>query len=478
MKVTVLHYHLRPGGVTTVIRQQIEASARDNDFLVITGEAPADDFPAEIQVIPSLGYDREDGDACEDPEGTADQIIQRITERWNDGCDLIHIHNPFLLKNRQLLTIIDQLKKKGVALFLQVHDFAEDGRPKNYFAEAPYPANCHIGVINSRDRLIVLDSGARNDGVHYIANAVTPFSRIPATAQQRSSDRIILYPVRAIRRKNIGEALLLSLFFENNEKLAITLPPNSPGDFPAYEGWKAFAEANGLNVEFEASKKLDFQTLVATADAMITTSITEGFGFSFLEPWTAGKPLCGRRLPAICADFENSGVVLDHLYDAIAVPTDWLGTRQLRNKLQAAVINSSRAFGNKTDNIALTDPILAMADAPAIDFGCLDEALQKQVIIRILHSDSDKSALVAENPFLAHLNRKHAEQVIYQNDRIVRSRFNLTTLAGRLEKTYDTVSRTPVAQRIDKCRLLEKFMSPNNFSLLKWGEYAEDIVHG
>ncbi|MDY6895211.1 MAG: hypothetical protein SVO01_07350 [Thermotogota bacterium] len=34
MKIAVLHYHLRPGGVTTVIRQQIEATADKNEFLI------------------------------------------------------------------------------------------------------------------------------------------------------------------------------------------------------------------------------------------------------------------------------------------------------------------------------------------------------------------------------------------------------------------------------------------------------------
>jgi hypothetical protein len=36
-----------------------------------------------------------------------------------------------------------------------------------------------------------------------------------------------LYPVRAIRRKNIGEALLASLFIPKGRTVAVTLPPTT-----------------------------------------------------------------------------------------------------------------------------------------------------------------------------------------------------------------------------------------------------------
>ncbi|MDY6904579.1 MAG: hypothetical protein SWH61_07830 [Thermodesulfobacteriota bacterium] len=483
MKVAVLHYHLRPGGVTTVIRQQIEATRNDNDFLVLTGENPVDDFPADVQIIPSLGYDREDTTACTSPEDTAGEIINRINRKWQHGCDLVHIHNPFLKKNRQFLKILNALGSRGMVLFLQAHDFAEDGRPNSYFAHDPYPENCHIGVINSRDHSILLDAGGKDAGVHKIANAVTPFPSTPTETEGDSAERIILYPVRAIRRKNIGEAILLSLFFGNNEKLAITLPPNSPGDLPAYEGWKSFVKNNRLNVEFEASSTRDFLNLVANAEAMITTSITEGFGFSFLEPWTAGKPLCGRRIPEICADFENAGIDLSHLYDTIDVPIAWFDKRDLRHKLRQAAMRSRSAFGISPAHSAESSsgrkfiaPFEAMAEADTIDFGFLDESLQKRVMQRLLNSPEDKSALVAQNPFLVHRNQRDAQRVIDQNNQAVLVRFNQSALANRLTKTYQTVTQTPVHQHIDKTRLFERFLTPSNFSLLKWGQYTEEAV--
>jgi hypothetical protein len=60
----------------------------------------------------------------------------------------------------QKIKILKSLQKRGVNLFLQIHDFAEDGRPFDYFADE-YPADCHNGVINQRDYEILLAAGLK-----------------------------------------------------------------------------------------------------------------------------------------------------------------------------------------------------------------------------------------------------------------------------------------------------------------------------
>ena len=57
MKITYIHYHLKTGGVTTVLKQQVEAVKNDVDLLVLTGEPSPDPFPAEVVCLPGLGYD-------------------------------------------------------------------------------------------------------------------------------------------------------------------------------------------------------------------------------------------------------------------------------------------------------------------------------------------------------------------------------------------------------------------------------------
>ena len=116
-------------------------------------------------------------------------------------------------------------QNRGIRLFLQIHDFAEDGRPHLYYP-GEYPADCHYGVINSRDYKILLNAGLEQKGLHKLFNMVNPFD---GTRQDRGEKNVVLYPVRAIRRKNIGEAILLSLFFKNGATLAITRATNHAG---------------------------------------------------------------------------------------------------------------------------------------------------------------------------------------------------------------------------------------------------------
>ncbi|MFP4446301.1 MAG: hypothetical protein ACLFPD_08660 [Desulfosudaceae bacterium] len=468
MRIAVIHYHLKPGGVTTVIRRQINAARGSTDYIVITGESGPENFPADTAVVPGLGYDEPNPAAGNAPGEVAAAILDVITARWPDGCDLVHIHNPLLAKNRRLLRIIRELQKKGLRLFLQVHDFAEDGRPRHYFAKDPYPADCHWGVINSRDRDILLAAGADPGGVHLVPNAVNPFEESAPPGGQKG---LALYPVRAIRRKNIGEALLLSLFFENIDQLAITLPPNSPADMPGYRSWQAFAANRDLPVIFEASTARDFHALVAAAACMISTSITEGFGFAFLEPWTAGKPLVGRKLPALCRDFESAGVDLAHLYTRLDIPTAWLPPGELAAKIDRAVTAACRAF-----NIPAEDKtrqwFTALADRDTVDFGLLDESLQQAVLSLLLDDAGCRRELAAGNPGLAFPAAAAAPERIAANNRAVRRDYAAGTAADRLTAAYRAVRDLPVRHRLDKQVILTRFFNPERFNLLQWGEYA------
>ena len=56
MKIAFLHYHLKTGGVTTVLRQQLAAIGKKEHTLVLTGLAPETPFPADFVHIPELGY--------------------------------------------------------------------------------------------------------------------------------------------------------------------------------------------------------------------------------------------------------------------------------------------------------------------------------------------------------------------------------------------------------------------------------------
>jgi hypothetical protein len=476
MKIAYIHYHLKPGGVTTVLKQQVEAVADRCDVVVLTGSLPDPAFPCDVVHVPGLGYDIYHQDSSS-PEDVANDVLEAIYSKWKDGCDVLHVHNPMLKKNKNFLKILNALQNKGIRLFLQIHDFAEDGRPLSYFADQDYIHDCHYGVINSRDYNILLKSGLRKEGVHKIFNTVKPFlsgqNRKAKTGTFTSTDDVFkhyaLYPVRAIRRKNIGEAVLLSLFFKNNTPLLITLPPNSPADIKSYEEWKGFVNKNNLKVVFEAGLAREFSDLVLSADCLITTSISEGFGFSFLEPWTARKMLWGRKLPDICQDFEKNSIRLNHLYTRLDVPMDWVGKQRFVEAWKTGIQNAQHAFGMPMDEPSVKNAYKKMMGSNKIDFGLLSESFQKKIISTLLTGTANRNRMLLLNPFLTRFGEiSNKDRLIRSNLKAVLHHYNPLKYGETLMGIYAKVIQINVRQNINKQKLLAEFVTPDYFSLLKW----------
>lgn len=467
MRVAIVHYHLQTGGVTTVIRRQVAALREQCEFLVLSG-SPPQPFPAPTACIPALGYDRPDRPPVPATD-TARAVWAAIRDRWPSGCDLLHVHNPTLAKNRAFLEILAALQAHGRPLLLQVHDLAEDGRPDVYF-DAPYPIDCHWAVINSRDQRLLRSAGLQAVGLHRIDNVVS----MPAPAPQAvAPEARVLYPVRALRRKNLGEALLLALFLTTGERLAVTLPPNSPADRASYDDWRRWARETGLAVEFDVGLGADFGTLVASARRLLTTSVGEGFGFAFVEPWLAGKLLSGRRLPDICADFEAAGLDLGHLYDRLVVPLDWLDAPALEGLWRDCLTRSAGRFGITLERPHLRRAFAHLTADGGIDFGLLDESFQKGVLAGLLETPGRRARLAALNPFLPScMASGDSAALIARNRRVLATRFTPDACRRQLMAVYRRVLATPVKQRLDKRVLVRYFLEPHRFNLLKWKPYA------
>ena len=383
------------------------------------------------------------------------------------GCDVLHIHNPTLAKNQNLLRCIKRIQASGINLFLQIHDFAEDGRTGVYSQE-PYPADCHYGVINARDKRILVKAGLAASGVHLIPNAIYP---LPAVTGH-FSDGLVLYPVRAIRRKNIGEAVLLSLYLKSGQYLGVTQPPNSRQDMGSYLDWRTYVKEKRLNVHFDMGQRHDFSTLVGSASSMITTSITEGFGFSFLEPWMAGKVLQGRRLGDICTDFERNGLRLDFLYDRLNIPLEWFDMDQFFQVWERTVNHAAEIFGHSVAQEGMNHFATCITRDGVIDFGLLNERYQRQVLSHLLSNPGAKAHLVLLNSRLSFSSPgDDASEMIENNRRVVATHYGVEKYREQLLSIYEGVVHQPVHQRIDKQVLLDNFFDLDRFSLLKWGAY-------
>jgi len=244
-------------------------------------------------------------------------------------------------------------------------------------------------------------------------------------------------------------------------KFAITLAPKNPEVKPIYDAWVAFAEELGLNVEFDAGANCSFEEMVAKADALITTSIAEGFGLAFLEPWLAGKPLVGRNLPEITADFEEHGLDLSQLYNRLGVPltsNDWnIGPQffqTLENKMRAA----AEAYGIEWTDERFEQAQSELVENGTVDFGILDEELQR-VIIRAVKNDpsmfgdglGDSSAQVAHNR------------------NVVETAYGTEAYGNQLFAIYEKLLATKpgTVSYADGAALLNAFLAPERFNLLR-----------
>ncbi len=474
MRVALLHYHLVRGGVTTVLRQQAKMLAEGGDeVLVIAGEVaegldPCDGCAGRIELalVPALIYDSKltspRGDVQRAASELAINIKAAMISRWSSPADVLHVHNPLIKKNTVLLEALKILQAEGGRLLLQEHDFAEDYRPDVYLSSDSYPEDCHYAAINGRDLSFLRRAGLDEHGVHYLPNSVSPITATPGLPRTR-----FLYPVRAIRRKNIGEALLLSLFLPKGNTVAITLPPTSSADGPTYEHWKAVAARLHLPVEFDVGVREHLSDIFGSSVAVITTSIKEGFGFSFLEPWTAGRATLGRRIDYVCEDFEKAGVRFDCSYDSLDIPLIYLPSHLLRRKLQEALEETYRAFGADLPPFALkrmTDDLFAR---DVFDFGRLDEEMQTEVLETLLWNDAAKEEIAEANPILASLpNWESDESLIAANrDRILVT-YGARGAAERLRSAYRSVVDRPVRQKLSKSMLLDLFLDPERISLV------------
>jgi hypothetical protein len=272
-----------------------------------------------------------------------------------------------------------------------------------------------------------------------------------------------LYPVRAIRRKNIGEALLLSLFVPKGRTVAITLPA-SERDAARYGRWKTLAAGLNLPLEFEPGLSNRLEDLLGSSVCALTTSVKEGFGFSFLEPWTAGLGLAGRRINYVCADFEQAGVCFDALYDSLELDRS-LGGYDIERKMAETMRGIYAAFGTDMPD-RITRELEALANRKTLDFGRLDEEAQERVICKLSEDAGEKRRFFAANPLLERLaSWKADEALIAANCRAIREHYCRERILELLLESYQSVMERPVVQRISKRALLDLYLEPNRLFL-------------
>lgn len=462
MKVAFVHHHLRTGGVSKVIARQIRALGNRVSPLLAVGEPPPGTVPFPFVVVPGLKYDR-DRNSRENCRSIAESLVKDVHAHFGSRADIFHIHNPTLGKNSDLLGAIETLRDDGHRTLLQIHDFAEDGRPMSY-SHAPYPADSHYAVINTRDYKILLKAGLRPEGLHLIPNSVVS---LQSEGKEETRRDVVLYPVRAIRRKNIGEAVLLSLFLSEGMRVGITLEPTGKIDCISYDEWRGYVGENHLPVLFRLGIDRRFEDVLPRARCMITTSIKEGFGYCFLEPWTCGRMLFGREIPDICQDFEKKGINLSRLYGRIDIPLEFFSLKRFIMKWKRCYEERLTRYGLPVDHRLAQDHIHSMQRGGRIDFCLLSEDLQREVISTILKRKRAFDKLLDINPFLVQFSSLKEEREIIENNREkVEDGYSLERCQKTLLAVYGKVMERTVSHVINKRVVLGEFNTPHDNHLL------------
>lgn len=512
MQLAIVHYHLNRGGVTQVILNHLRAlSATHTDdsplrILVLYGGrkeawradkvAGLDGLDVTLAAIPELEYESP-------PVAAPQRLARRMTRAMRDaGLDpddtVVHIHNHALGKSASLPGAVTDLGQAGWALLLQIHDFAEDFRPANYrslatalslsdpaaLSAAIYPQGSaiHYAVLNGRDYNILAETGFAPPRLHTLPNPVANFDRLPDRSVARTrlarlfgvggDQPYVVYPVRGIRRKNLGELLLWSAASDPSARFALTLPPLNPVEHHRYIAWKQLAAQLELPLLFDvgAEEGLDFGENLAAADRILTTSVAEGFGMVFLETWLADRLLIGRDLPEITADFTAAGLEFSQLAAEVNIPVDWLDQEEFIREMRASFVSVLEAYGRPEPDAAIfRQEVWRLFDTGLLDFARCSARLQAFIVSRVARDRQCRAEFRALNPFLALPLDQSSEalgQQIGHNAQAVRDNYSLESSGMRLRTLYETVLQSPRCRRHpfpDQSSILDAFLSLQRF---------------
>lgn len=509
LNIAIFHHHLNRGGVSRVVLNQFLALSEQikNKKIKVAifhgGREPIDqelqnllsELNLESISIRNLEYDSLRTDFSADDK-LAEVIEQNLSQRsFAKSNTVLHFHNHSLGKNRALIPAINSLAKSGNRVLLQVHDMAEDFRPKNYALLAselpgfncslanvlPLASQVHFGVINRRDETILKKTGIPASSIHYLPNSVTT-NEIPdqENAKHEFGKRnsidpkspLLLYPVRGIRRKNIGEAFLLTLISRKPVCVGLTLPPTNPIEQESYQSWKELCVELRLPVLFELGNQegISFADNVAAADAILTTSIVEGFGLVFLESFAFGKKLVGRDIPPITADFKQSGIQFEQLYSEIRIPIELINLADFDRQLKTGLNQTYASFGKSVERNEYDSYLNQIFERAWIDFARLPVCQQRDVIaaaardprVRTLiqEANSDVADWVSAPP------SAEQNELIHRNRAIIAETYSGIRMGESLLSIYEQLVNEDIGEvtsNPNPTAILKHFLSIENF---------------
>tara|TARA_R110002049_G_scaffold72490_3_gene187271 strand:+ start:36349 stop:37911 length:1563 start_codon:yes stop_codon:yes gene_type:complete len=474
LQVVILHCHFERGGVTQVVENHVQAIRRSGvtDIVLVSGDrvsglSASTRNSVKHLVIDGFDYDRDEAAAGEIDRRAAEitkVLVDRLGHLGIDRGDaVLHWHNHSLGKNTAAPAVIGQLATAGWKLLLQVHDFAEDNRPENYARLIrattakdkrqlegylyPVAPQIHYATLTRADARVLTSIGVPADQVSVLPNSVmlpdvaTPtrdeaLARVRPAMNLPSNARWCLYPVRGIRRKNVGEFVLLCRWLGENRFGGLTLCPATAVEKRSYLRWKEFAKECSPQAVFDAAHHPDvsFTDNLAASDYIVSTSVAEGFGMAYLEPWLAGRRVIARRLSTVMDDFVADGLRFPDVYDTIPIPgdRDWLTTCRIESRA------AEQASWSELPELFRPAFVSDESDDDVIDFAKLIPRRQQEVLQRIHRDAGYESEIKQRSATLVKALQAEMgdESTIVHNADVIREYYSVQRQAEQLANVY------------------------------------------
>ena len=222
-----------------------------------------------------------------------------------------------------------------------------------------------------------------------------------------------------------------------------------------------------LPVTFALGEKtsVSFPEMVIHAEGILSTSIAEGFGLGFLEPWMSGKFLWGRNIPEITQDFSSLGINLNHLYQRININLEHLQNKgSLTSKIQTTLEKFFLEYQQEMPSNATDIAYQSMVQNDQVDFGRLDEVLQEEIILSISKSTEARDEIRSQ----VKLERIDSE-IILKNKESINENFAPKSYTTKLKHIYEMIldSKQDQYEYAHGEHLLDSFLSPARLNLLR-----------
>lgn len=374
-KLAVFHYHLNPGGVTSVILLGLRSLLSEGgipeieEIALISGgeevrEKPFREALVHLQPLakergirlfhqslPEIGYASAGEDPSADEEASL-ALAAKLAELFPRH--IWWIHNHHLGKNPRFTRALlhTARKRPEQVIFFQIHDFPENGRLANWrHLKERTPQNLYPGgpgvyylTINERDRGILTAAGLPEERVFHLPNPVDPQAPPPSPGQEKIKPLFekhfgpefpgylpgrpwAIYPVRTIRRKNVLEAALGARLFPGGVNLLTTLPGHSDQE-KGYSGLTEELYRDGTipglwgTGTWRGPEAPGFEEFAQAGDLVFSASLQEGFGYFYIDAFRWRKPLFSRKLDILEELLPHLPGPRIRLYDRLWVPPE------------------------------------------------------------------------------------------------------------------------------------------------------------